>query len=422
MSFDVSAIRRQFPILSQKIGVNPLIYLDSAATSQKPLAVLEAMDTFSKTANANVHRGMHALAEAATDAYEGARKSVQHFLNAKHADEIIFTKSTTEAINLVAKSWGKNLAAGDAIVLTILEHHSNIVPWLQLKDEKKIDVHWIDCDDAGNLNLRTLDEFLAKKKVKLVCVTGLSNVLGTKPDLASIVNRAHAAGARVLVDAAQLAAHEAIDVQKLDCDFLALSGHKIYGPTGIGVLYGKREILKDMPPFLGGGMMIGEVTQDHFTAADPPQRFEAGTPPIAEAVGLHAAIEWMGTLPRSEWEAHERDLVDHAGKVLSAIPGLYILGHQGNQQPANKLTSNKISGCLSFTLEGMHPHDLTDLLGKQGICLRAGHHCTQPLHRRLGITASVRLSVAVYNTKEEIDATAEAIRMIQKKFLSSPQP
>lgn len=416
MPFDIPAMRRQFPILSQKTGGNPLIYLDNAATTQKPRAVLEAMNTFYETANANIHRGMHALAEAATDAYEGARKSVQHFLNAKHADEIIFTKSATEAINLVAKTWGENLTDGDAIVLTMLEHHSNIVPWLQLKDEKKIDVRWMDIDDAGNLNLATLDQFLAKKNVKLVCVTGLSNVLGTKPDLAAIICRAHAVGALVLIDAAQLLAHEAIDVQKLDCDFLALGGHKIYGPTGIGVLYGKREILKNMPPFLGGGMMIGEVTQDHFIAADPPARFEAGTPPIAEAVGLHAAIDWISTIPREEWQAHEQNLINHAIESLAAISGLHLLGQSQNAKSLKLKARNSSVGCVSFTLDGIHPHDLTDLLGKQGICLRAGHHCTQPLHRRLGITASVRLSVALYNTKEEITATAEAIRVIQKKL------
>ena len=407
MPSDVSAIRRQFPILSQKIGGNSLIYLDNAATMQKPAAVLAAMDAFYVTSNANVHRGMHALAEAATDAYEGARVSVQQFLNAKHADEIIFTKSTTEAINLVviSLSRGNTFAKGDRVILSVLEHHSNIVPWLQLQERKGIEILWLECDDAGHLNMDQLKSFLKSGRVKMLSMTGLSNVLGTRPALAEMIALAHEADALVLVDAAQLAAHEVIDVQKLDCDFLTFSAHKIYGPTGIGVLYGKRNILKDMPPFLGGGMMIGEVTTDHFTPADPPQRFEAGTPPIAEAVGLHAAIDWMSKLKRTEWEAHERDVMNHAIKSLSGISGLHFLS-----------TESHPTGCTSFIIDGIHPHDLTDLLGKQGICLRAGHHCTQPLHRRFGVTASTRLSVALYNTKEEIDATIEAIKLIQKKF------
>ena len=408
MSLPLSTIRQQFPILGAHFHGKPLVYLDTAATAQKPQAVLDAMDLFYKESNANPHRGMHVLAERATVAYEQARASVQKFLNAKRPEEIVFTKNCTEAINLVAKTFGKTLKEGDSVVLSLLEHHSNIVPWLQLKEERGIDIHWIDIDDEGNLKLEMLDTFLAEKNVKLVAVTGQSNVMGTITPLKEIIAKAHAAGALVLVDAAQLVTHRSIDVQKLDCDFLAFSSHKIYGPTGIGVLYGKLNVLQSLPPFLGGGMMIQEVFEDRFSAADAPARFEAGSQPIAEAIGLEAALNWLDQFDEKDRISHESLLLSLAQQELSSIPGLLMAGPRD---------ATKRAGCISFMVEGVHPHDLTDLLGREGICLRAGHHCTQPLHRRLGITATSRLSLGIYNTEEEIrmlkPAIVEAMKILK---------
>ncbi len=401
MSLDPVSIRDQFPLLAKQIDGNPLIYLDSAATSQKPQAVLDRMDRFYKEENANAHRGMHVLAERATVAYEDARKTVQKFVNAKHADEIVFTKNCTEAINLVAKSWGRtNMQQGDVIVLSILEHHSNIIPWLQLKEERGMELKWIDSDDEGRLNMNQLAGFLSEGNVKMVAITAQSNVLGVRPPLEKIISSAHEHGALVLIDAAQSVAHHPTDVQALDCDFLAFSGHKLYGPTGIGVLYGKRKLLESMPPFLGGGGMIQEVTMDGFTAADVPQRFEAGTQPIAEAVGLAAAIDWLGQYSWTDIEAHEQKLLRAAIDSLRTIPKLRILP---SLSPNSEVRSPP-SGCISFVIDGVHPHDLTEILGRRGICLRAGHHCTQPLHKKLGVAASTRLSVGIYNTVEEITA------------------
>ncbi len=399
MPLNLPSIRRHFPLLSQKIDGHPLIYLDSAATAQKPQAVLDAMARFYGEANANPHRGMHVLAERATVAYEDARKTVQAFLNATHTDEIVFTKNCTEAINLVARSWGHSLKKGDAIVLSMLEHHANIVPWQQLKEEKDIEILWIDCDHAGQLNLNQMEEYLGRGHVKLVGVTAQSNVLGTCPPLPEIIRMAHAHGALVLVDAAQFVAHHKTDVRDLDCDFLAFSGHKLYGPTGIGVLYGKRDLLRGMPPFLGGGGMIAEVTTEGFVPADAPARFEAGTQPVTEAVGLAAAIDWLSQYSWEDIEAHERELLTAAFDQLSSVPGLKILG-----------IPQSVSGCLSFTVDGVHPHDLTEILGRRGICLRAGHHCAQPLHKKLGVTASTRLSVGIYTTTEEIIALVPALQ------------
>lgn len=402
MAPDFSVIRRQFPILAQAIDGHPLVYLDSAATSQKPAAVLDRMRKFYEEENANAHRGMHVLAERATVAYENARGVIRHFLNARRPEEIVFTKSCTESINLVAKTWGKtHLTEGDAIVLTMLEHHSNIVPWQQLCEERGCELHWVDIEDDGTLKMDQLAAYLKEGHVKLVSLTAQSNVLGVRPLLKKIVTLAHTHGAAVLVDAAQSVAHHQTDVQALDCDFLAFSGHKLYGPTGIGILYGKQEILRSMPPFLGGGMMIQEVHQDRFTPADIPHKFEAGTQPMAEAVGLGAAIDWMAQFSWKDIEAHEQMLLAETLNILGPIKGLRILG------PG---IAEKISGCVSFVTDGIHPHDLTEILGRQGICLRAGHHCTQPLHRRLGITASSRVSVGIYNTKEDIAALAPALK------------
>ncbi|ALM10263.1 MAG TPA: cysteine desulfurase [Candidatus Peribacter riflensis] len=406
MSFDSATIRRQFPFLQQG---ERTIYLDSAASAQKPEAVLRAMDVCAQTRYTNVHRAMYPLAERATEDYEAARETVRRFINAQHSDEIIFTKGTTEALNLVAKSWGHSLKKGDVIALSLLEHHSNIVPWHQLSEERGTALAWVDIDEEGHLHMEDFERILQEGNVRLVSVTGQSNVLGVRPPLAEIIAKAHAAGALVCIDAAQLVGHHAIDVQVLDCDFLAFSGHKPYGPTGIGVLYAKRDLLRAMPPFLGGGHMIRSVKRDGFTPADAPQKFEAGTPPIIEAAGLKAALEWLAGIGWKEIEEHESKLIAVACETLQAIPGMRLLG------PKNPA---ELSGCLSFILGGVHPHDLTTVLGKDGFCLRAGHHCTQPLHERLGITASTRLSVGIYNTEEEIrslkPAILNTIRMLSK--------
>jgi len=406
MPFDPTALRRQFPIFTNRPD---LAYLDSAATAQKPQAVIDAMDAFYATSNANVHRGMHGLAEEATDAYEGARETVRGFLNASSREEIVFAKNATEGINLVARCMETELKEGDAIVVSLLEHHSNIVPWMQLKERKKIDILWTGIDDAGRLKTDELDAHLGKGNVKLVALTGQSNVLGTRPDLAPIIRKSHAAGANVLVDAAQLLAHDTVDVQKLDCDFLVCSGHKLYGPTGIGVLYGKKSHLEKMDPFLGGGMMIREVTTDGFSSADLPHKFEAGTPPVAEAIGFAAAIDWLMQFPLDDRKHHERTLLEAALSMLGSVEGISILG------PKN---ADGISGVISFTADGIHPHDLTDILGKSGFCLRAGHHCAQPLHQHFGIPASTRLSVGIYNTVEEIERLGPAIEKVLEKFRS----
>lgn len=396
MALDISAIRGQFPILD-----SGLIYLDNAATAQKPQIVINAIKEFYETKNANVHRGMHGLAEQATVAYENARIAVQKFINSAHTEEIIFTKGCTESINIVANGF---IHPDDHIILSILEHHSNIVPWMT----KKAELHWIDIDDAGNLNIKDFEKILTKEKIKLVAITGQSNVLGTRPPLKDIIQKAHAAGARVFVDAAQLIAHHQINVQELDCDFLSFSGHKLYGPTGVGVLYGKRELLEKMPPFIGGGMMIKEVTLTGFTPADIPQKFEGGTPPIAQAIGLNAAIDWLAQFNWKDVEEHEHNLINHAIQTMNQIDGLIILPScHGEKKIAQDDTER--SGCLSFIIEGIHPHDLTDILGEHGICLRAGHHCTMPLHKRLEIPASTRVSFGIYNTKEEIDILSDAI-------------
>jgi cysteine desulfurase/selenocysteine lyase len=405
---DTAAIRRQFPILGQSIEGKRLVYLDSAATAHKPTAVIHRMTKFYEEENGNVHRAMHPLSERATIAYENARTTVKKFLNAAKSEEIIFTKSCTEAINLIAHSWGeKNLKKGDVILLSMLEHHSNVIPWMQLAEKIGIEIQWIDIDDHGALKLDQLDEHLASKKVKLVAITAQSNVLGTRPDLKTIIKRAHAAKALVLVDAAQAITHHQIDVRDLDCDFLAFSGHKLYGPTGIGVLYAKKTILEAMPPFLGGGMMIRDVDQHGFTVADVPARFEAGTPPAAEAVGLAAAINWLTTFSWKDIETHEHALITEVINQLSSVQGIKILG---SSDPKN------ISGCVSFVIDGVHPHDLTEVLGREGICLRAGHHCAQPLHRRLGVVASARVSVGIYNALDELSSLRAAINNAAARF------
>ncbi len=407
MPFDPLPLRRQFPLFNQKIEGHPPVYLDTAATSQKPQCVLDAITNFYSTTNANINRGVHPLAEAATVAYDKARSTVSKFIGAKHAHEVIFTRNTTESMNLIARSWGEvNLKKGDAIVLTAMEHHSNIVPWLQLKEKTGCAVEWISVTPEGELNQAEIKKIFEKGKVKLVSITGLSNVLGCKTPLQEMIKLAHEHGAKVCVDAAQLIVHEAVDVKTLDCDFLAFSGHKLYGPMGIGVLYAKQELLKGMPAFLGGGDMIATVTKSGFTSAELPRKFEAGTPSVADAVGLAAAIDWLSTLNRTAIERHESSLLKQAIDELKKIPGIRIFG------------PSEPTGCVSFTIDGVHPHDLTEVLGRQGICLRAGHHCTQVLHDALGVNATARLSVGLYNTTDDIDmflhATTDAIKRLKR--------
>lgn len=409
MAFDVASIRRQFPILGTSVRDKPLIYLDSAATSQKPSVVVDTMTHFYTTMNANVNRGVHALAEEATAAHDDAREAVRAFLHAKHRHEIIFTKNATEAINLVARSFGDTLKKGDRIAISLLEHHSNIVPWLQLCERASIEIDWLPMKADGTIDIAATKEVLAKGKTKLVSVSGLSNVLGTRQPIEELTKISHENGAVICIDAAQFAAHERIDVQKLGCDFLAFSGHKIYGPTGIGVLFGRKELLEKMPPFLGGGDMIQTVTTHGFTVAELPRKFEAGTVAAADSVALAAAIRWMSAIGINSIQEHEAGLMRHAMIALLTVEGLKILGPT---DPAKRI------GCISFTIDGVHPHDLTDVLGRAGICLRAGHHCTQPLHALLGIPASARMSFGVYNTTEEIDVTVsgmnEAVTLLKK--------
>lgn len=398
MALDLAAIRRQFPFLNDGTAV----YLDNAATTQKPRAVIDAMTAAMEKPTGNVHRGQHRETDLSTQAYENARATVQRFIGAAHADEVIFTKNATEAINLVAYGWArKNMKKGDAVIVSIAEHHANIIPWQQLKEEIGIELIWIDVID-GQLDAKQLAAALVRGNVKLLAITGQSNVIGARLCTPEVVKAAHAAGAKVLVDAAQLAAHAPIDVQAMNCDFLAFSGHKIYGPTGIGALYAPRSLQKKMKPFMGGGGMVENVTLETFTPADGPAQFEAGTPPIIEAIGLAAAIEWQKQFDWKDREAHDAELMKSAIQELSSVDGLKML------------TSH--FSLLSFTIDGIHPHDLTDMLGQKGIALRGGHHCAQPLHKHLNIPASSRISFGIYTTDEEIKTCAEAIKEIVKKF------
>ncbi len=399
-------IRPQFPILSQNIGENPLIYLDNAATAQKPKCVIDAISEFYEKDNANAHRGMHPLAERATKVYEAARDSVQGFINAHSRREIVFTRNTTESINLVARTWGEeNLKKGDTVLLSLLEHHSDIVPWLQLKERKGANVRWAGVKKDGSLDMDEAEKIIREESVKLMCITCVSNVLGTRTDFESLTKLVHEHGGIALLDAAQLAPHSQIDVQKIGCDFLAFSAHKIYGPLGIGVLYGKEELLKNMPPYLGGGMMIEEVSEDCFTATDPPEKFEAGTQPIAEARGLHATIDFIEEIGWERIQRHESELMDYALRKLSELKFVKILGPNENRL-----------GCIALVTEPVHPHDLTEYCGRKGVCMRAGLHCAQPLHKALGFNASTRMSFGIYNTKEDIDRACNVIKEAYKFF------
>jgi len=393
-ALDVAKIRKDFPILQRRVHDKPLVFLDSAASSQKPLAVIEAMDHYYRTTHANVHRGVHTLSEEATELYEGARKKIAKFIHAKSSREIIYTRNTTESINLVSFTWGRtNLHVGDEILLTESEHHSNIVPWQMVATEVGAKVRYIPVDAKGYLDTSALDGLLTKQ-TKLVGIAAMSNVLGTIMPIAEVIERAHAVGALVLIDGAQSVPHLPTDVQALDCDFMAFSGHKMCGPTGIGVLWGKRELLEVMPPFMGGGDMIRKVTFEGAEWNELPWKFEAGTPAIAEAIGLGVAVDYLSALGMDAVRAHERETIAYALERLSEVPGLTIIGPDD---------PDRRGGVATFTLDNIHPHDLADILDHEGIAIRAGHHCAQPLHQKLGIPASSRASFYIYTLREEID-------------------
>jgi cysteine desulfurase/selenocysteine lyase len=404
---NVTEIRRQFPILQREtLHGARLVYLDSTATSQKPLAVIEAMNTYYRRSNANIHRGVHTLAEEATALYEEAREKIARFINAPSARQIIYTRNTTEAINLVAYSWARaNLKAGDLVILTEMEHHSNLVPWQMLQAERGIELDFIPVTEAGLLDLDAYQTLLTRTP-KLVAFTHMSNVLGTINPAAEIIRLAHAAGAVTLVDAAQSVPHLKVDVQALDADFLAFSAHKMCGPTGIGALYGKADLLEAMPPFLGGGDMIKEVKLRTFRPNSLPHKFEAGTPAIAEAVGFGAAVDYLTSIGMDAIAAHEHEITAYAIERLEEIPGIKVFGPHANYK----------GGVAAFTLDGIHPHDVAQILDKNGIAIRAGHHCAQPLHEKFGIPATSRASFYLYNTKEEVDLLVNGIYEVKQMF------
>jgi len=404
-SFDVERLRQEFPILSERVYGKPLIYLDSAATSQKPQSVVDAMSRFFFKDNANVHRGVHFLAERATEAYEGARAKLQRFLGAEHADEVIFVRGTTEAVNLVAQTYGKtHVGEGDEVLVTAMEHHSNIVPWQMLCEEKRAHLRVAPINDAGELVLEELDKLISPW-TKLVAVTHVSNVLGTVNPIRRIVEMAHARGVKVLVDGAQAAPHLKVDVQALGCDFYAISGHKMYGPTGIGVLYGRRELLEEMPPYQGGGDMILSVSFAKTVYNKPPNRFEAGTPNMVGAVGLAAAVDFLAGLDHDALVAHEHDLLGYGIRALSEVPGLRLVG-----------TARDKASVISFVLDDVHPHDVGTILDREGVAIRTGHHCAEPLMSRLGVAATARASLACYSRREDIDALVAGLGKVREVF------
>ncbi len=404
-SYDVAKIRADFPALSMQVYGKPLVYLDNAASAQKPTAVLDRLQKAYTEQYANVHRGLHYLANEATEAYEGARETVQRFLNAGRKEEIIFTRNATEAVNLVAYTFGReSIKAGDEIVLSIMEHHSNIVPWHFLRERQGAVLKWAPIDEDGNF---LLDEFekLLGPRTKLVAITQMSNALGTVVPVKEVVKLAHARGIPVLVDGAQGAVHLDVDVRDIDCDFYVFTGHKLYGPTGIGVLYAKYEHLTAMPPFNGGGEMIQEVSQDRITYGDPPYKFEAGTPAIVQAIGLGAAIDYVNSIGKARIRAHEGALVKYAHDKLGAINSLRIIGNAKGKGPV-----------VSFEMKGAHPHDVATVIDRQGVAVRAGTHCVMPLLARYGLTATCRASFALYNTEDEVDALAASLVKAREMF------
>lgn len=405
-NLDVMAIRQQFPVLNREVKGKPLVYFDNAATTQKPQSVIDVLVDYYNGYNANIHRGIHTLAEEATAAFELSRDAVQQFINAATREEIIFTKGTTESINLVANTWGRqNIQAGDEIIISTMEHHSNIVPWQMLCQEKNAVLKVIPVNDHGELLLEEFEKLLSGK-TKLVSVVHVSNAMGVVNPVNKIIELAHKSGALVLIDGAQSTVHLDIDVQEMDCDFFAFSAHKFYGPTGIGGLYGKKELLESMPPFLGGGEMIKEVSFDGTTYADLPYKFEAGTPNIADTIALKPAIDFINQIGKENIRRHENELLAHATAQLEEIEGLRIIGD----------AKNKIS-VVSFVIDNVHPQDLGILLDNAGIAVRTGHHCTQPLMKRFGIPGTVRASFAVYNTKEEINVMITRLRKAIKMLL-----
>jgi cysteine desulfurase/selenocysteine lyase len=399
----VYKVRKDFPILDQKVHGKPLVYLDNAATTQKPLAVIEAIEQYYRQNNSNIHRGVHTLSERATADYEKVRELARKFLNAADTREIIFVRGTTEAINMVAQTYGrKNVGSGDEVLITALEHHSNIVPWQLLCEEKGAKLRVAPINDRGELLLEEFEKLLTPK-TKIVAVAHLSNALGTVNPVREIVRMAHARNIPVLVDGAQAAARLPVDVRALDCDFYAISGHKLYAPTGIGVLYGKTKQLEAMPPWQGGGDMIASVTFEKTIYNRLPYKFEAGTPNIADTIGFGAAIEYVNRLGLEEIERHEADLLAYATKLVEAIPGVRIIG-----------TAKEKAGVLSFVMDDAHPHDIGTILDSEGVAIRTGHHCAQPVMQRFGIPATARASFGIYNTREEIDALVAGIHKVQK--------
>ncbi|MCR6733501.1 MAG: cysteine desulfurase [Afipia sp.] len=404
-NYDVRRVREDFPILAMQVHGKPLVYLDNAASAQKPKAVLNRLTQAYTSEYSNVHRGLHYLANAATEGYEGAREKVAGFLNAGRSDEIIFTRGATEAINLVAQTFGRErIGPGDEIVLSIMEHHANIVPWHFLRERQGAVIKWAPVDEGGNF---LIDEFekLLTDRTKMVAITQMSNVLGTVVPVKDVVRIAHARGIPVLVDGAQSSVHMDVDVRDIDCDFYVITGHKLYGPTGIGALYGKHEHLSTMPPFNGGGEMIREVHRDHITYGQPPHRFEAGTPPIVQAIGLGAAIDYINSIGKSRIRAHENALLAYAQEQLREINSLRIIG-----------TAAEKGAILSFEMKSAHAHDFATVLDRAGVAVRAGTHCAMPLLERFGVTATCRASFGLYNTHEEVDVLARALTKAQEFF------
>jgi cysteine desulfurase/selenocysteine lyase len=405
-ALDVARVRADFPILAQTIRGKPLVFLDSAASAQKPRAVIEAMRNAMETQYANVHRGLHWMSERTTDAYEAARDAVAALMNARDRSEVVFTRNVTESLNLMAHSYGRGvLQPGQAVLISAMEHHSNIVPWQLLRDERGIELRVAPISDAGDLDLEAFESLLQDGKVGLVSITHMSNVLGTVTPAERVARIAHAYGAKVLFDGAQAIVHRRVDVQALDCDFYAWTGHKLYGPTGIGVLWGRRQLLDRMPPFLGGGEMISSVSYEKSTWADVPHKFEAGTPPILEGIGLKAAIDYVGSLGFDAIAAHEAALTEQALARIGNIEGVRILGRAQDR-----------GGVVAFALDKAHAHDVATLLDRQGIAVRAGHHCAEPLMHRFGLESTARASFGVYTTHEEIDFLADSLVRVREFF------
>jgi cysteine desulfurase/selenocysteine lyase len=405
VAFDVERVRADFPILRREVRGHPLVYLDNAATTQKPQVVLDALNNYYTDINANVHRGVHQLSELATEAYEGSREKIRRFFNAASTREIVFTRNATESINLIANVFGRwKLAAGDEVVISAMEHHSNIVPWQLICEERNARLRVAPIDDRGELILEELDRLIGPR-TKLISIAHMSNALGTINPVKEIVRMAHARAVPVMFDGSQAAYHMRVDVQALDCDFYAATGHKIYGPTGIGILYAKERWLEAMPPFMGGGDMIRTVAFEKSTWNDLPHKFEAGTPDIAGAIGLGAAIEYVQGVGLDAIESHERDLLEYGTAALASVPGLRIIG-----------TARRKASILSFVMEGVHPHDIGTIVDREGVAIRTGHHCAQPLMDRFGIPGTARASLAMYNTREDLDALVRGLKQVRTLF------